>query len=101
MSWIASCTSRLLQAAGRRKSRKLRRPNSSLIPVPPRHHGPGLVPGGVSIFDFTDSAKPTEIAFSSWSSRREAADHRGLMATVLVQRLFYATEIARGLTCSD
>ena len=56
---------RLLQDAGGadrhgelRRAQRLDHPGAG-----PRHHGAGLVSGRLSVFDFTDSAKPVEIAY--------------------------------------
>ena len=73
--------------------------NGSIIPVPGRDiMAQGWYQGGVSVFDFTDSAHPYEIAFF---------DRGPLDATRLITGGFwsaywynghiYATEIARGL----
>ena len=73
--------------------------NGSLIPVPGRDiMVQGWYQGGVSMFDFTDSVRPVEIAFF---------DHGPLSATELMTGGFwstywyngyiYGTEIARGI----
>ena len=62
--------------------------NGSLIPVPGRDiMVQAWYQGGVSVFDFTDSTKPVEIAYlRSRSARRQAALHRRLLVDLLVQR---------------
>ncbi len=63
--------------------------NGSLIPVPGRDiMVQAWYQGGVSVFDFTDSARPVEIAFFDRGPLdANAADHRRLLVRLLVQRL--------------
>ena len=73
--------------------------NGSLIPVPGRDiMVQGWYQGGVSVFDFTDSAKPVEIAFFD----RGPIDAKSLMtaghwSAYWYNGFVYGTEIARGL----
>jgi hypothetical protein len=73
--------------------------NGSLIPVPGRDiFVQAWYQGGVSIFDFTDSAKPFEIAFFD----RGPIDAKQLItgghwSAYWYRGRIYATEIARGL----
>jgi hypothetical protein len=73
--------------------------NGSLIPVPGRDiMVQAWYQGGVSVFDFTDSARPTEIAFFD----RGPLDGRqlitgGYWSAYWYNGRIYATEIARGL----
>ena len=73
--------------------------NGSIIPVPGRDiMVQGWYQGGVSVFDFTDSTKPIEIAFFD----RGPADARhlvtaGYWSTYWYNGYIYASEIARGL----
>jgi len=73
--------------------------NGSLIPVPGRDiMVQGWYQGGVSVFDFTDSAKPFEIAFFD----RGPLDARqlitgGYWSTYWYNGYIYGTEIARGV----
>jgi hypothetical protein len=73
--------------------------NGSLIPVPGRDiMVQGWYQGGVSVFDFTDSAKPVEIAFFD----RGPIDGKqlitgGYWATYWYNGHIYGAEIARGL----
>jgi len=73
--------------------------NGSLIPVPGRDiMVQGWYQGGVSVFDFTDSARPFEIAFFD----RGPLDARqlitgGYWSAYWYNGRIYATEIARGL----
>ena len=62
--------------------------NGSLIPVPGRDiMVQAWYQGGVSVFDFTDSAKPVEIAFFDRGPiDAQAAHHRRLLVDLLVQR---------------
>ena len=72
--------------------------NGSLIPVPGRDiMVQAWYQGGVSVFDFTDSAHPRrDRLLRSRSDRREEADHRRLLVDLLVQRQHLRSEIARG-----
>ena len=73
--------------------------NGSLIPVPGRDiMVQGWYQGGVSVFDFTDSKKPVEIAFFD----RGPLDAKTLItgghwSAYWYNGYIYATEIARGL----
>jgi hypothetical protein len=73
--------------------------NGSLIPVPGRDiMVQAWYQGGLSVFDFTDSARPTEIAFFD----RGPLDVRqlitgGYWSAYWYNGRIYATEIARGL----
>ena len=62
--------------------------NGSLIPVPGRDiMVQAWYQGGVSVFDFTDSTKPVEIAyFDRGPIDAQAAHHRRLLVDLLVQR---------------
>lgn len=73
--------------------------NGSLVPVPGRDiMVQGWYQGGASVFDFTDSAKPFEIAYFD----RGPVDARrlftaGLWSTYWYNGYIYGTEMARGL----
>ncbi len=73
--------------------------NGSLIPVPGRDiMVQGWYQGGLSVFDFTDSAKPVEIAFFD----RGPIDAKqlitgGYWSTYWYNGHIYGTEIARGV----
>ena len=73
--------------------------NGSLIPVPGRDiMVQGWYQGGVSVFDFTDAAKPVEIAFFD----RGPLDARtlitgGYWSTYWYNGAIYGSEIARGI----
>jgi hypothetical protein len=73
--------------------------NGSLIPVPGRDiMVQAWYQGGVSVFDFTDAAKPIEIAFFD----RGPLDAKtlitgGFWSTYWVNGYIYGTEIARGI----
>jgi hypothetical protein len=64
-SWTASsCSGATTSCRRRRPTGELRAHNGSLIPVPGRDiMVQGWYQGGVSVFDFTDSANPVEIAY--------------------------------------
>jgi hypothetical protein len=73
--------------------------NGSLIPVPGRDiMVQAWYQGGVSVFDFTDSAKPVEIAFFD---RGPLDAHTlitgGFWSTYWYNGYIYGTEIARGI----
>ena len=73
--------------------------NGSLIPVPGRDiMVQGWYQGGVSVFDFTDSAKPVEIAFFD-RGPLDAKDliTGGYWSTYWYNGNIYASEIARGI----
>jgi hypothetical protein len=73
--------------------------NGSIIPVPGRDiMVQAWYQGGVSVFDFTDSAKPVEIAFFDRGplSATELITG-GYWSTYWYNGLIYGTEIARGL----
>ena len=73
--------------------------NGSLIPVPGRDiMVQGWYQGGVSVFDFTDSTKPVEIAFFD----RGPVDAKQLItaghwSTYWYNGVIYGSEIARGI----
>ncbi len=73
--------------------------NGSLVPVPGRDiMVQAWYQGGVSVFDFTDSAKPFEIAYFD----RGPVDAKqlftaGLWSTYWYNGYIYGTEMARGL----
>lgn len=73
--------------------------NGSIIPVPGRDiMAQAWYQGGVSVFDFTDSAKPVEIAFFD----RGPIDAKQLMtggywSTYWYNGYIYGSEIARGI----
>jgi hypothetical protein len=73
--------------------------NGSLIPVPGRDiMAQGWYQGGVSVFDFTDSSKPVEIAFFD----RGPIDAKNLVtggfwSAYWYNGYLYGSEIARGL----
>ena len=62
------------------------------------HPGPGLVPGRLSVFDFTDSANPKEIA---WFDRGPVDETKlvigGNWSTYWYNGNIYSNEIQRGL----
>ncbi len=62
--------------------------NGSLVPVPGRDiMVQGWYQGGISVFDFTDSAQPVEIAyFDRGPLDAEEPHHRRLLVGLLVQR---------------
>jgi hypothetical protein len=73
--------------------------NGSIIPVPGRDiMVQAWYQGGVSVFDFTDSAKPIEIAFFD---RGPATSDKGIVAgywsTYWYNGYIYGSEIARGV----
>jgi hypothetical protein len=73
--------------------------NGSLVPVPGRDiMVQGWYQGGVSVFDFTDSSKPVEIAYFD---RGPVDDKRlitaGQWSTYWYNGYLYGAEIARGL----
>jgi hypothetical protein len=73
--------------------------NGSIIPVPGRDiMVQGWYQGGVSVFDFTDSAHPVEIAFFD-RGPLDAAQliTGGYWSTYWYNGYIYGTEIARGL----
>ena len=73
--------------------------NGSLVPVPGRDiMVQAWYQGGVSVFDFTDAAKPVEIAFFD----RGPVDEKqlitaGYWSTYWYNGFIYGTEIARGI----
>ena len=74
--------------------------NGSIIPVPGRDiMVQAWYQGGVSVFDFTDSAKPVEIAyFDRGPIDAEATDHvGGYWSTYWYNGHIYGSEIARGI----
>jgi hypothetical protein len=73
--------------------------NGSIIPVPGRDiMAQAWYQGGLSIFDFTDSAKPVEIAyFDRGPYDGKAAVLAGYWSTYWYNGHVYGSEIARGL----
>jgi hypothetical protein len=73
--------------------------NGSLIPVPGRDiMVQGWYQGGVSVFDFTDSAHPFEIAyFDRGPLNKEKLITGGYWSTYWYNGRIYGAEIARGL----
>jgi hypothetical protein len=73
--------------------------NGSIIPVPGRDiMVQAWYQGGVSVFDFTDSAKPVEIAFFDRGPvSATQLITAGYWSTYWYNGLIYGTEIARGL----
>ncbi|MGI8706411.1 MAG: DUF305 domain-containing protein [Sphingomicrobium sp.] len=73
--------------------------NGSIIPVPGRDiFVQSWYQGGISVIDFTDSARPVEIAY--FDRGPIAADemvHGGFWSSYWYDGRIYATEIARGL----
>ncbi len=64
----------------------------------PRHHGAGLYQGGLSVYDFTDSTKPVEIAYFD----RGPIDAKNLVtggywSTYWYNGNIYGSEITRGM----
>jgi hypothetical protein len=68
----------------------------------PRHHGAGLVPGRLSVFDFTDSANPVEIAFFDRGPEPTPTEHLlttgGYWSAYWYNGNIYGSEIARGMS---
>jgi hypothetical protein len=64
-SSIASCSSAATTRCRRRRPirRTASRTTGRSSRCRARHHGAGVVPGRLSVFDFTDSTKPVEIAY--------------------------------------
>ena len=78
--------------------------NGSLIPVPGRDiMVQAWYQGGVSVFDFTDSAHPVEIAFFDRGPLdANEPDHRRLLVGLLVQRPHLRRRRSRAAsTCSS
>ena len=77
--------------------------NGSLVPVPGRDiMVQGWYQGGVSVFDFTDSANPVEIAYcDSRSDRRSKLTTAGYWSTYWYNGHIYGAEIARGSISSS
>jgi hypothetical protein len=73
--------------------------NGSIVPVPGRDiMAQAWYQGGVSVFDFTDSAHPVEIAFFDRGPLDPAKlIIGGFWSTYWYNGYIYATEIARGL----
>lgn len=73
--------------------------NGSLVPVPGRDiMVQAWYQGGVSVFDFTDSANPVEIAyFDRGPIDEESLVTGGYWSTYWYRGLVYGTEIVRGL----
>jgi hypothetical protein len=73
--------------------------NGSLVPVPGRDiMVQGWYQGGVSVFDFTDSANPVEIAFFDRGPLSASALHLGgVWSAYWYNGYIYSSEIGRGL----
>jgi len=73
--------------------------NGSVVPVPGRDiFVQAWYQGGVSVIDFTDSAKPVEIAsFDRGPVHKDALVLGGFWSTYWYDGRIYGTEIARGL----
>ncbi len=73
--------------------------NGSIVPVPGRDiFVQAWYQGGLSVIDFTDSTKPTEIAFFDRGPISDKADVLGgYWSTYWYNGRIYGTEIARGL----
>jgi hypothetical protein len=73
--------------------------NGSIVPVPGRDiFVQAWYQGGLSVIDFTDSAKPTEIAFFDRGPINAKAEVLGgYWSTYWYEGRIYGTEIARGL----
>ena len=73
--------------------------NGSIVPVPGRDiFVQAWYQGGVSVIDFTDSTKPTEIAFFDRGPISDKAEVLGgYWSTYWYNGRIYGTEIARGL----
>ena len=73
--------------------------NGSLVPVPGRDiMVQAWYQGGISVFDFTDSSKPTEIAyFDRGPIDAKALVSGGYWSAYFYDGFIYGTEIARGL----
>ncbi len=73
--------------------------NGSLIPVPGRDiMVQGWYQGGISVFDFTDSAKPVEIAFFDRGPINARELHSGgYWSAYWYNGAIYGSEIARGI----
>jgi hypothetical protein len=77
--------------------------NGSLVPVPGRDIlAQGWYQGGVSIFDFTDPAKPVEIAFFDRGPlTTDAMVIGGTWGTYWYNGFLYASEMIRGIDVYD
>lgn len=73
--------------------------NGSIIPVPGRDiMVQSWYQGGISVFDFTDSANPVEIAYFDRGPVEKASNVlAGYWSSYFYRGRIYATEIARGL----
>lgn len=72
--------------------------NGSLIPVPGRDiMAQAWYQGGISIFDFTDPANPTEIAFFDRGPLADSLVLGGFWSAYWYNGHIYASEIQRGL----
>jgi hypothetical protein len=72
--------------------------NGSLIPVPGRDiMVQSWYQGGISVFDFTDSSKPTEIAFFDRGPQADKLALGGHWSAYWYNGHIYASEITRGL----
>jgi len=72
--------------------------NGSLVPVPGRDiMVQAWYQGGVSVFDFTDPARPVEIAFFDRGPLNDRLTLGGFWSAYWYNGLIYGSEIARGL----
>jgi hypothetical protein len=72
--------------------------NGSLVPVPGRDiMVQAWYQGGISVFDFTDPAKPVEIAFFDRGPMAESLVLGGYWSAYWYNGLIYGTEINRGI----
>jgi hypothetical protein len=77
--------------------------NGSLIPIPGREvMVQGWYQGGISVFDWTDPAKPFEMAyFDRGPLNAERLQSAGSWSVYWYNGLIYSSEIARGLDIFD
>ena len=77
--------------------------NGNLVPVPGRDiMTQGWYQGGISVFDFTDSKKPVEIAYFDRGPYDAAQLHLGgVWGSYWYNGLIYSSEIGRGLDVLD
>jgi hypothetical protein len=77
--------------------------NGSLIPIPGRDvMVQGWYQGGISVFDWTDPAKPFEVAyFDRGPLNAERLQSAGSWSVYWYNGLIYSSEIARGLDVYD
>jgi len=72
--------------------------NGSLIPVPGRDvMAQGWYQGGISIFDWTDPARPAEIAFHDRGPMSDRLDVSGSWSVYWYNGVLVSSEIGRGL----